>query len=299
MHLGNLFSALLSWLNVRYKGGKWILRIEDLDPQRSKRQYSEMIEDDLNWLGLDWDEGGLEGTGLAGPYSQSERTGIYEEYLRRMEETGLIYPCYCTKAEITAANAPHAGEFRHLYPGTCLPERLGGTNKSQEKPGRIPSLRIHLPDNNITFHDLIYGEQSVNIAKEFGDFTVRRSDGAWAYQLAVVIDDALMGVTEVVRGSDLLQSAAVQIYLHRLLGFKEPEFMHVPLICNAEGKRLSKRDKDLSMEVLRQDFTPSGLTGYLAYLAGILPEPFPISPQSLVTLYHPSAIKRSPAILIQ
>lgn len=278
MHLGNLYAALMSWLSVRRRGGRWILRIEDLDPQRSRLEYARQIEDDLRWLGLDWDEGGVDSRGSNGPYVQSLRSDFYREALARLNETGLTYPCYCTRAELHAPSAPHASDGRFIYPGTCRPPHLTG----RAIPNRKPSTRIIVPDRQITFTDLICGPQSVNLAREIGDFILRRADGAWAYQLAVVTDDALMGVTEVMRGDDLLTSAAQQIYLYELLGYQPPEFAHIPLILNEQGIRLSKRDTSLSMEALRASHTPQSLLGLLAHRAGLIPSPTPITLDNLL-----------------
>ena len=291
MHLGNVFTALVSWLSAKKQGGKWILRIEDLDPQRSRLEYARQIEDDLQWLGLDWDEGGTDGRGDHGPYMQSQRSGLYEKALEKLKATGLTYPCSCTRADIMATQAPHESDGRVVYAGTCRPERLGG--KTKEAEGTIKATRLFVPDREIAFTDRLYGRKSVNLSTHCGDFVLQRADGAWAYQLAVVVDDAMMGVEEVVRGSDLLLSSAQQIYLYRLLGLEPPEFAHVPLLCNEAGQRLSKRDKSLSMETLRKEYTPSHLTGLLAYYMGILPEPFPISAEGLLPLFSWSAIRDS------
>lgn len=297
MHLGNIFTALISWLSVRKQGGRWILRIEDLDPQRSKPEWAQLAEDDLHWLGLDWDEGGLEGRGPCGPYIQSQRSEIYADALKRLEELGLTYPCRCRRADIMATQAPHQSDGRIVYAGTCRPERLGGSCPPF-RAGEERAVRLFTPPGGIEFRDRVYGPQSVDLAEHCGDFVLRRADGAWAYQLAVVVDDALMGVTEVVRGNDLLLSSAQQIYLYRLLGWEPPQFAHVPLICNAAGQRLCKRDKSLDMEALRREWTPRGLAGYLAWLAGILPEPFPMSPEGLIPLFDWSAVRPASEILL-
>lgn len=287
MHLGNIASALLSWLSARAQGGAWLLRIEDLDPQRSKREYSRIIEDDLHWLGLDWDEGGLDGRGDAGPYSQSRRGDIYARYLELINATGYTYPCRCTRAEIMATQAPHQSDGRIVYGGRCRPAVLPAFGADFDGA----STRICVPDSIISFDDGLYGPQHFNLAREVGDFILRRADGAWAYQLAVVVDDALMGVTEVVRGSDLLLSAAQQIYLYRLLGLEPPRFAHVPLLCNAEGRRLSKRDGSLSMEHLRATMTAPQIIGRLAALLGLLPEPAEITAAELIPDFSWQKIK--------
>ncbi len=280
MHLGNIYTAVLSWLSVKSRGGKWLLRIENLDPQRSKMEHAYQIEDDLLWLGLEWDEGGLEGKGLHGPYLQSQRHGLYEAALNKLKETGLCYPCSCTRADILTTQAPHESDGRVVYKGTCRPPCLPSVYK--EKQGA--AVRLYVPDEEIAFSDLICGQITVNLARHCGDFVIRRGDGAWSYQLAVVVDDALMGVTEVMRGDDLLLSAAQQIYLYRLLGYEMPEFAHVPLVCNDQGVRLSKRDSSLSMEYLRKTNTPEQILGMVAHLAGFIPSPIPMSIPDLLEL---------------
>lgn len=278
MHLGNIYTALLSWLSVKSRGGKWILRIEDLDPQRSKMEYARQIEDDLHWLGLEWDEGGIDGIGSNGPYLQSQRHNLYEEALAKLKASGLCYPCTCTRADILATQAPHESDGRVVYKGTCRPSMLPSPYIERPKA----AVRIYVPDEEITFTDRIKGTQTVNLALHCGDFIVRRGDGAWSYQLAVVVDDALMGVTEVMRGDDLLLSAAQQIYLYRLLGYTPPEFAHVPLVCNEAGIRLSKRDKSLSMEYLRANHTPEDVLGMAAHRAALIPTLHPVSLSELI-----------------
>lgn len=273
MHLGNVYAALLSWLSAKSQDGAWVLRIEDIDPQRSRQEYADQLMDDLRWLGLEWDEG---------PFYQSQRGAIYEEYLEKLHSLGLTYPCYCTRADILATQAPHESDGRIVYKGTCRnlvrSEESGVRSKS-------PATRLIVPNEEITFTDLHYGTQSINLATHCGDFILRRADGAWAYQLAVVIDDALMGVTEVVRGRDLLLSVPQQIYLHRLLGFTPPSFCHLPLLCNQEGQRLCKRDKSLDLGELRKTHTPHQLIGLLAHYSGIIPQPEPASPQDLIQAF--------------
>lgn len=284
MHLGNVFTAVMSWASVKRRGGRWILRIEDLDPQRSRREHAEAIEDDLRWLGLEWDEGGLADTGPSGPYSQSRRHDLYARALKHLHATGLTYPCFCRRADIMATQAPHQSDGRIVYAGTCRPDDLP---KAFCDPGRPHAVRIAVPDAPIAFTDRNYGPQSVNLALHCGDFMLRRADGAWAYQLAVVVDDALMGVTEVVRGSDLLLSSAQQIFLFDTLGYRAPEFAHVPLIVNAEGRRLSKRDEAESMAALRLSHTPGQLLGLIARMAGFISDVRPLTPAELLRLPWP------------
>lgn len=257
MHLGNIYAAYNSRKSVKERGGRWILRHEDLDRQRSRPEYIRLIEEDLLWLGLDWDEGGMEGKGEHGPYLQSLRDEIYLKALTKLIETGMVYPCSCRRADILAANAPHQSDGRVIYRGACRPEILPDpalTGKSAETLLELwkgKSLRLAVPDMDIVWTDKIAGQQRVNLAHDCGDFILRRADGGWAYQLAVVVDDGEMGVTEVMRGDDLLLSTAQQIYLQRLLGYPHPEYAHLPLLRNEAGQRLSKRDSSLSMDYLR------------------------------------------------
>ena len=274
MHLGNVYAALLSWLSAKSQGGQWLLRIEDIDPDRSRREYADMLMDDLRWLGLTWD---------IGPFYQSERYAIYEEQLQRLVQTGLTFPCYLSRGEILATQAPHETDGRIVYG----PE-LRAKNEAlmaAATPLRTPSIRLRTVDKNITFDDLHYGPQSYNLEKQCGDFILRRSDGAWAYQLAVVVDDALMGVSDVVRGRDLLQSVPQQLYLYDLLDFTPPRFAHFPLLCNAQGQRLCKRDKSLDMGELRRHFSPEQILGRIACLAGLTPTDEPVTAQQLLPLF--------------
>lgn len=269
MHLGNVFSALLSWLSAKSQGGTWLLRIEDIDPQRSKQEYAELIMDDLHWLGLDWDEG---------PYYQSERGDIYEHYLKQLTDNGLTYPCYCTRADILATQAPHESDGRVVYKGTCRNLAPG------VKTGPA-AIRMKVPSEGkgiLSFTDGHYGMQTIDLTTHCGDFIVRRKDGAWAYQLAVVVDDALMGINEVVRGCDLLLSSPQQIYLAQQLGFAPPHFTHLPLLCNKQRQRLSKRDQSLDMAALRTSNTPEEIIGMLAHAAGLQQSNEPITAQELI-----------------
>ncbi len=269
MHLGNVFCALLSWLSVRSRGGQWLLRIEDIDRQRSRQEYADWLMDDLHWLGLLWD---------GEPLYQSRRTEIYEHYFRQLQQQGLTYQCYCTRADLMAGNAPHEADGRMVYRGTCrhLPPQ----------PGRQGATRLIAADTDITCHDGHYGDISLNMMRDVGDFIIRRKDGSWAYQLAVVIDDALTGITEVVRGRDLLSSAPQQMYLAGLLGFGSPQFYHLPLLCNIAGQRLSKRDRSLDMECLRKNFPAEEIIGRLACLAGLQADASPIAAEELVQLFE-------------
>lgn len=268
MHLGNLFTALLAWLSARADGGEFVLRIEDLDPDRSRVEYAEAIRDDLRWLGLDWDR--------EMPL-QSTQTPVYAEQFERLRKRGLIYPCFCTRNELHAASAPHASDGTLLYAGTCrnlTPAQIASQT-------RKPAWRIRVPEETISFRDGVFGAVTQNLATACGDFILRRSDGVYAYQMAVVCDDALGGITQVVRGCDLLPSTPRQIWLGRELGFVQPAYYHVPLLVAPDGRRLSKRERDLDMEHLRRRYTPEQLTGRLAFLAGLRPEVSAVAPKEL------------------
>lgn len=277
MHLGNAFSALMAWLSVRSSGGSIVLRIEDLDPRAQSRERADLLMGDLEWLGLTWDEG---------PHYQSERGEVYEGALALLSERGLTYPCFCTRSELHAATAPHASDGTYLYRGTC--RGLSHEEVAARSALRPPATRLRVPDEDdpagtIEFVDLAYGPQRETLARECGDFLVRRSDGVVAYQLAVVVDDALMGVNQVVRGRDLLGSSARQTYLARLLGYEGPTYGHVPLLVAPDGRRLSKRDLDLDLGVLRErGVSPARVTGALAWAAGLLEAPDAATPEELV-----------------
>ena len=274
MHLGNLWSALLAWLSARSQGGEMVLRLEDLDPDRCTRAWCDQVMRDLEWLGLTWDNE---------PVYQSERTAVYAQAFRALEERGLIYPCYCTRAERLAASAPHRSDGQTIYDGRC--SRLTEAEREALSQNRRPAWRVKVGQESITFCDFLYGKYKEDLKTDCGDFILRRSDGVYAYQLAVIVDDAAMGVTQVVRGSDLLSSTPRQIYLQRLLGLPEPEYGHVPLLLAADGRRLAKRDRDQELGELQSRYTAPELLGRLAHLAGLIPEPAPITAQQLVPLF--------------
>lgn len=294
MHFGNIFTALLSYASVRSRDGRWVLRIEDLDTQRSRREYALDIEDDLRWLGIIWDEGGTGQIGPHAPYCQSQRQSIYKEALGRLSDLGLLYTCTCRRADLLAARAPHASDGRVVYNGRCRP---AGVPPFACDLTAHAAVRIFVPDETIAFNDAICGPQQVNLARHCGDFILRRADGNFAYQLAVVTDDADMGVNEVLRGNDLLLSSAQQIYLCRLLGYEPPAYVHTPLVVNSAGQRLSKRDMSMSMEAIRTRFTPREVIGMVACAAGLAPDNSPLSIEELITLYDQSKITRAATVV--
>lgn len=295
MHLGNVFSALLAWLSARSMGGALVLRIEDLDTERCLSAYSRQLAEDLRWLGLDWDEGYGVG-GPDGPYEQSKRTALYDAALHRLEEQGLVYPCYCSRAERLAASAPHRSDGQTAYDGKCR-ALTAGERAELEAKGRRPACRLAVPDRVFGFTDGNMGYFEENLAYGCGDFLVRRTDEVYGYQLAVVVDDAAMGVTQVVRGGDLLDSTPRQLWLYELLGLKAPKFFHVPLLIAADGHRLSKRERDLDIGVLRERFSPEELVGRLAFLAGLQAAPEPIAAGELVSAFDWAKVSKEDIVL--
>lgn len=293
MHLGNAFAALLAWLASRSRGGSMIFRLEDLDPVRSRSEYAHGLMRDLTWLGLDWDEGPDVG-GPHGPYVQSERFPLYQAAAEELAARGLVYPCFCTRRELRSlASAPHAGEAGPVYPGTCA-GLAPAEREAREAAGRRPALRLRCPDAAVRFVDLAHGTLCLSPAV-LSDFAIRRSDMVWAYQLAVVVDDAAMGVTQVVRGLDLLDSTPRQVLLFQLLGAPVPEFLHVPLLVDGKGERLAKRHAALSLAALRAaGVAPRAVTGWLAHVAGLLPAPAPCAPGDLLPLFDPALLPGGP-----
>ena len=274
MHLGNLWSCLLAWLAARSVGGGMVLRLEDLDPDRCRPEFCDQVMGDLDWLGLDWD---------GQPIYQSRRTQAYAAAFHALEERGLVYPCFCTRAQRLAASAPHRSDGAALYSGRC--RHLAPEARAALSARRVPAWRIQVPEETVSFRDKLQGDYAQNLAAECGDFILRRSDGVYAYQLAVVVDDAFQGVTQVVRGSDLLDSAPRQLWLQKELGLPHPEYGHVPLLLSPDGRRLAKRDRDQELSQLKERFTAPQLVGRLALAAGLIPEYAPITPAQLLPYF--------------
>ena len=294
MHLGNLCCCLLAWLSAKSKGGKVVLRIEDLDQARCPREFAELLQRDLDWLGLSADEGGDKG-GPDGPYYQSERSEIYQQFYDILWKKGLVYPCFCSRSQLHAADAPHRSDGQVVYAGTCRnlsPEEVA--EKSRRRP---PAWRVRVPDEVIGFTDGHLGYYEENLARDCGDFYLRRADGVFAYQLAVVVDDALMGVTEVVRGADLLSSTPRQLWLYRTLDLPAPEFIHMPLLLAPDGRRLSKRDGDESLEHLQAKYSPEEIIGRLAYACGLQKAPDPRTPAELADGFSWEKVPRQDIVL--
>ena len=261
LHLGNMTTCLLTWLDSRSAGGSLVFRMEDLDPERSSDLFASQIAADLKRLGLDWDRGYPQPE-----YSQGNRTALYEDVFGILMRRDMLYPCYCSRSERLAASAPHPGE-EHRDPGCRCRYLSRFEREALEAKGRKPAWKVKVPDKRISFTDGHYGTFEENLA-DSGDFIIKRSDGVFAYQLAVSFDDMDMGISRVVRGRDLLGSTAKQVWLISELGGKPPEYCHAPLIISG-SKKMSKRSGELNMEHLRTCFSPDELIGYMARLLSL------------------------------
>ena len=279
MHLGNVFAAMMAWLSVKSKDGELVLRMEDLDTQRTSAEFAEILRQDLLWLGLEWDRE---------TPPQSSRSAAYDRYFEMLREKDLLYPCFCTRSQLHSVNAPHLSDGTYVYPGTC--RDLSAAERAAF--GREGAWRVKVPDRVWKFTDLGQGEYRQNLFTDCGDFVVRRADGVYVYQLAVTVDDGEAGVTEVVRGMDLLSSAPRQMYLQELLGFACPAYGHVPMLLSADGRRLSKRDKDLDLGALRQRMTAEALLGTLAHASGLIDRREPVSAQELAREFSWEKLKK-------
>ena len=280
LHLGNVLCAMLAYLSARSAGGRFLLRIEDVDIPRCPRSLAAACIEDLTWLGFDWDEP---------PLYQSERGAVYQQHLHRLAAMGRVYPCFCTRAQLHAAQAPNLGDHEPVYPGTCA--RLTPEEIAARSMMRSPALRLRVPQETVAFTDGHYGPFAEQLARDCGDYIIRRSDGLWGYQLAVVVDDALTGVTQVVRGRDILFSTPRQIELFRALGYDVPQFFHIPLLTDSAGRRLAKRDRDLDLTALAKRHTPQEILGMLAFACGLQEEPRPMRLEALLPLFDWARVK--------
>lgn len=273
LHLGNALTALISWLQVRNLGGNYLLRIEDIDRERSRVEFARQIVEDLRWIGIDWDEGPEVG-GDYGPYFQSQRNDQYQSALSQLSARGDIFYCYCSRAEVArAASAPHAAfDEGPRYPSTCRdlsPEK----EKALRESGQKPSVRFRVSPGRVSFHDMVFGPFEQDVSSVVGDYVLLRTDGWPSYQLAAVVDDVAMEVTDIIRGGDLINSTPRQILLFKALGARLPRFGHVPILLGPDGVRLSKRHGDITLAGLRRrGVNPEKIIGLLAGLAGLLPK---------------------------
>lgn len=296
LHVGSARTALAAWLSVRAQGGVFVMRVEDLDGPRTVPGMAEAILEDLAWLGLDWDAGPARG-GPHGPYTQSERFPLYEAALARLHGLGRLFPCRHSRKDVQRlATAPHGSDGLPPYPAALRPHDLEpGWFDAYRNGASDAALRFLVDDRPVTFEDRVYGPITEAVHKTVGDFVLKRRDGVYAYQLAVVVDDLMMGITEVVRGEDLLASTARQIQLIDALGGVRPAYGHVPLVVNAEGQKLSKRDESLTLATLRAAGTrPEALTGYLAYTLGLLPDSRPCTPADLIAHFAWHRLAKEP-----
>lgn len=282
LHLGNLLCCLLAYLSCRSQGGKFLLRIEDLDAPRCPRRLAERCIEDLRFLGFDWDEP---------PLFQSERTAVYHQAFDRLSAMDLLYPCFCTRAQLHAAQAPNLGDREPVYNRACA--ALTPQEIAERARTRTPAMRLRMPDRDVSFVDRHFGPVCENLAWDCGDVILRRSDGLYAYQLAVVVDDALSGVSEVVRGRDILPATPRQIYLQELLGFDTPVYRHTPLLMDSQGRRLAKRDRDLDLTALSKRMTPEQILGMLAFSAGVIPENRPAGLGELTKVFDWKNVKKA------
>lgn len=291
LHLGNVWAFGLAWLDTRAHNGKLILRMEDIDPERARPEYADAIRKDLEELGLTWDEE---------TKPQSRRTKFYEEAIEKLRDKNLLYPCFCSRKELRAlAGAPHVGEVGVPYPGTCrnLSEER---REAMEASGRSSALRLNCAakeNDPWTFADRVNGPQSKTLKACGGDFALKRSDGVFAYQLAVVVDDMNGGVTHVVRGMDILDSTPRQLYLYEVLGGKPPVYAHVPLIVDAEGNRLAKRHASLAVSALREKgVTPEKIWGMLARVSGLRETAEPARISDLLSGFELKRLENKPIV---
>jgi glutamyl-tRNA synthetase len=278
LHLGNARTFFVNWLLARQNGWRIILRVEDLDGPRIKAGADRQAVDDLQWLGLDWDDG---------PIYQSTRIDLYENAINRLISSGDAYGCVCSRMVVeVAASAPHAEDGAAVYPGTCR-GRFSSVAEARDRAGREPALRFAVPPGVVEYHDEFLGRQSIDVARRLGDFVIAKAataastpQAAWtpAYQLAVVVDDADMGVTDVVRGDDLLDSAPRQILLYRALGLaaRVPKYYHLPLVVGPDGRRLAKRHGDTRLSYYRElGVPPARVLALLARWCGVVPDGAP------------------------
>lgn len=293
-HLGNARTYLLAWLSIRSRGGSLVLRIEDIDSPRIKAGAAQQAVDDLHWLGLDWDEG-PDRPGTRGPYVQTQRIDQYRAALAHLKAAEAVYPCTCTRSDIeAAASAPHVGQEGPVYPGTCASRRAADADQLSDRPF---AWRFRTLDEKVRLDDLVQGKVAFDMARELGDFVVYKSDGTPSYQLAVVVDDHAMGVTEVLRGDDLLPSAARQLVLYRFFGWSPPQFAHVPLVTGTDGRRLAKRHGDTRIAWFRERGVRSErVVGYLAWTAGLIERQCEVTPNELLAGFSLAKIPRGPVV---
>ncbi|MCI8809893.1 MAG: tRNA glutamyl-Q(34) synthetase GluQRS [Oscillibacter sp.] len=282
MHVGNSFCYLLAWLSAKQQGGRIVLRMEDADLPRMRKSAVLQTLSDLEWLGLEWDEGpGPQQDG--GLYYQSCRTEIYDRFFASLREKGTVYPCFCSRKDILLAAAPHAEDCTPVYPGTCW--NLSSEKAVQRMKTQKPAWRLHLEPETITIHDRLFGRLSWDVQAECGDFPIRRTDGIYCYQFTTALDDVLMHISEVVRSNDLLASTPWQIYIQHLFGYQEPDYIHIPMLLDESGQRMAKRSVSLSICEIRKHYTPKEVLGRLAFLANLQSDWSPCTLEQLLSVF--------------
>ena len=286
MHFGNIYSAILSWLCAQKSGAEFVIRFEDIDARCKNPEFQSLILDDLAWLGLNWDKT---------PLVQSMRTKYYEDIFDLIKAHANVYPCFCNRADLHAASAPHASDGTPLYSGKC--KSLSARKTDALLKEKKPAYRLEVPELAISFTDEICGAYSQNLKTECGDFVICRSDGVFAYQLCVVADDIFQNITDVVRGCDLLSSTPRQIFLYELLHKKPPRYYHHPVLCNQQGKRLSKRDKSCDMSFLRAHFSAENLIGWIAFYLGQIDFPQPLTCEDLQDVFCLQKVPKDSVII--
>lgn len=296
MHIGNIRTALLAWLQMRSQGGTFILRMEDIDISRARQQYADQIIADLAWLGLDWDEGPDCG-GPYGPYIQSERLDLYKQAMEQLDAAGLLYPCFCSRADLRAVgDAPHGlSSEGPAYPGIC--RHLSRSERAERARRKVPSWRFRVSERTLHIQDGFLGAIDF-AATANGDFVVKRADEMYSYQLAVTVDDAAMGITHVLRGYDLLDSTPRQLLLFEALSFAPPLYAHVPLVNGPDGARLAKRHGDIAIRSMRANgIAPEAVIGCIAYMSGLHDRLEPLKAAELIPGFQLGRIPPSPAVL--
>ncbi|AGA25555.1 tRNA glutamyl-Q(34) synthetase GluQRS [Singulisphaera acidiphila] len=295
LHLGHARTFLVAWLAARSAGGKVLLRVEDLDNSRSRTEAKDGAFVDLRWLGLDWDEGPDLG-GPSAPYTQSERYETYQSVLGQLKQADMVYPCTCTRADILkAASAPHSEDEGLVYPGTCAGRSARDALALVDRPF---AWRFRVPAAPVAWNDLFRGPMSIEAVRLGGDFVVARSPAGMSYQLAVVTDDALMGINQVIRGDDLVPSTPRQILLYRSLGWAPPQFGHIPLTVGPDGRRLAKRDGSIKLATLRNaGVDPNQLVGQLALSCGWTDKVVPSTPGDWIGRFRISDLPPAPWVV--
>lgn len=286
LHLGNARTFLVNWAMARKRGWRIILRIEDLDGPRIKKGADAQAIEDLRWLGIDWDEG---------PIYQSTRQPLYRAAIVRLLDAHRAYPCTCTRSEVaSAASAPHAEDGSSVYPGACR-GRFADIDHARLQAGREPAIRFAVPPGVVEFDDGFTGRQRCDVGRELGDFVIAKNDGTAAYQLAVVVDDADMGVSDIVRGDDLLDSTPRQILLYRALERADrlPQYYHLPLVVGTDGRRLAKRHGDTRLSHYRgRGVSARRVLALLGRWCGLISDAAELTARQFLDLFDLAAMPR-------